>query len=178
MARAAREKWKKIPGFSGYEASSLGRIRSYKPVNQYADAPKKPKLMKQRLGDHGYPRVTIQDDDCAKRVVAVHLLVARAFLGPARGRIVRHLDGDSGNPRLDNLAYGTIQENSDDKYEHGTHHMGGQNPAALLTEDEVMEIFVMRGVESQDSLAERFGVSRQAVSDIQRGVTWTEVTGG
>jgi hypothetical protein len=53
----------------------------------------------------------------------VHKLVAEAFLGVCPvGLEVRHLDGDSGNPRLGNLAYGTHSENTLDQVRHGQHN--------------------------------------------------------
>jgi len=42
--------------------------------------------------------------------VAVATLVAETFLGPRRGREVRHLDGDSSNDRVDNLEYAVARK--------------------------------------------------------------------
>lgn len=175
MARA-KERWKKIPGFSWYEVSTLGRVRTYKGVNQNSPPRRKPVLMKIRVGDDAYPRVTMQSDKGKKLVRRVHLLVAKAFLGPARGRLVRHRDGDPGNPRLRNLKYGTKKENSDDKKVHGTDGRGEGNSQAILTEEEVMDIFKNPDGWYQQELADYYNISRQAVSDIQNGITWTEVT--
>ena len=61
------------------------------------------RLMKIRIGKDGYPRVTLQDAEGDKIVERVHLIVAEAFLGPAKGRIIRHLDGDRENAKLNNL---------------------------------------------------------------------------
>ncbi len=176
MART-KERWKTVPGFSWYEVSDQGRVRSFKPVNQNAKPPKTPKSMRLRKGDGGYVRVTMQDDYGQKRVMPVHLLVARAFLGSPRGRIVRHLDGDRTNAKLKNLAYGSRQENEWDKFDHGTHGLGEQNAQALLSESDVRDIYDLRGIKTQSKIAEDFGISRQAVSDIHRGITWSEVTG-
>lgn len=165
------EKWKEIPGFSWYEVSDLGRIRSLK------NGEDEPKLMKLRLSDTGYVRVTLQDDYGEKRVMPVHLLVAYAFMGPPRGRIVRHLDGNRANPKLSNLKYGSREENEEDKLDHGTHALGEQNSMSLLSSAEVKKIFSLKGKVPQEKIAERFGISRQAVSDIHRGITWSEVTG-
>lgn len=163
-----KEKWKKIPHFSDYEVSNLGRIRSLKG--------KKKKLMKIREGADGYPRITLQRDDGQKTVCKIHNLVASAFLGSPNGRLVRHKDGDKSNPNLSNLAYGTTMENHEDKYEHGTHQMGEQNSRALLTKDEVLDIYDNPEGLTQQELADYYGMSRQAISDIQRGQTWTEIT--
>jgi len=159
------KRWKPIPNFSDYDVSTLGEVRSYKGGDKCC-------LMKLRIGIDGYPRVTLQDDSGTKRVRRVHLLVADAFLGPAKGRIVRHRNGDLQDPRLVNLKYGTQKENSADRYLHGTHGIGGNNSQAILTEKEAKAIMKLKGKVSQVEISKRFGISRQAVSDIHRGKTW------
>lgn len=129
--------------------------------------------MRQRIGSEGYKRVTLQNKKGDKEVVSVHLLVARAFLGRAGGRVVRHKDGDPSNPALANLEYGSQGENSMDKLRHGTDARGGKNASALLNEREVRKILRLKGSKTQLEIADQFGISRQAVSDIHRGVTWT-----
>lgn len=162
MANAKR--WKRIPKFSDYEVSTAGEIRSHKGMSVH--------MMKTRIGSDGYPRLTLQDDDGNKRVRRVHLLVADAFLGAARGRIVRHRNGNLQDPRLSNLKYGTQLENSADRYLHGTHGMGDNNSQAILTAKEARAIMKLKGKVSQAEISRRFGISRQAVSDIHRGKTW------
>jgi len=171
--RRPRERWRATPGFPLYEVSDLGRVRTYKGQNQYSQKRTKPKLMRQRIGSEGYKRVTLQNKSGDKQVVSVHLLVARAFLGRAGGRVVRHRDGKPSNPALTNLEYGTQGENSADKLRHGTDARGSKNASALLNEREVQEILRLKGQKTQGDIADQFGISRQAVSDIHRGVTWT-----
>jgi len=165
------EKWQKIPGFSSYEVSTAGRVRSYKNAEDG-----KPNMMKVMLGTDNYPRVTLQSDRGNKTVCRVHILVARTFLGPARGRLVLHKNGKTTDPRLANLRYGTYLANHRDKYKHGTHGKGEKNSRAILSKRQARDIYRLRGKMTQQKVAEKFGVSRQAVSDIQRGVTWKEVT--
>lgn len=174
----ATERWKQHPPpFTWYEISSKGRVRSYLGANQNSKTRKAPKMMKVRTPKDGYPRVTLQTDSGKKVVRRVHLLVARTFLGAPKGRIVRHKNGKPEHPELSNLTYGTLKQNSHDKYRHGTHGIGDQNSRALLSEKDALEIYSLRGTESQVSLANRFGLSPQSVSDIHRGITWTEITG-
>jgi hypothetical protein len=78
---------------------------------------------------------------------------------------------------LSNLIYGTQVENADDKRDHGTLLEGEVNPSSLLSEDEVMEIYAQKGRKTQVDIAHEYGISRQAVSDIHRGITWGSVTG-
>ncbi len=165
------EQWQKIPGFTSYEVSSSGRVRSYKNSENG-----KPAMMKIMLGQDNYPRVTLQSDRGNKTVCRVHILVARTFIGPARGRLVLHKNGKTTDPRLVNLRYGTYLANHKDKYKHGTHGKGEKNSRALINRRQAREIYRLKGRMTQQKVAEKYGISRQAVSDIQRGVTWNEVT--
>lgn len=117
------ERWLPIPGYEdAYEVSDLGRVRS---VDRWIEAkdgrrwPMRGKLRATYLwGKGNYVTVTINH-----RPRTVHTLVMHAFVGPPpEGSEVRHLDGDSTNCRLSNLAYGTPLENADDMRRHGTHH--------------------------------------------------------
>ena len=170
MARA--ERWRQVPGYPDYDVSDQGRIRSWK------GGVKKPKLMRTRIGSRdGYPRVTLQDRHGKKKVERVHLLVARAFLGPARGRLVRHKDGKKHRPMLSNLEYGTYLDNKLDKHRHGTDQVGERNSQAELVRKHAKQIYKLKGKMTQLEIARRYGVSRQAVSDIHRGITWAKTTG-
>jgi len=137
--------------------------------------------MRQRVGKDGYMRVTLQNKKGKKEVIATHLLVGRAFLpkpkasragGRAGRQVVRHKDGIRKHPRLSNLEYGTEKDNSKDKLRHGTDARGERNASSLLGEDEVDEVLEMKGLMTQQEIADEFGISRQAVSDIHRGITW------
>lgn len=165
----SKEIWKKIPGHRDYEVSNRGRIRSKKRG--------KALLMRTRIGKDGYTRVTLQTSENEKVVRRIHVLVARAFLGPSKGRFVLHGDGNYTNPELSNLSYGTQKQNNQDKYRHGTHGIGSRNSQALLSEHEVLDIYKNPEGWYQQDIADYYGISRQAVSDIQNGVTWQEVTG-
>lgn len=176
--RTRKERWRQIPGFSWYDVSSLGRIRSWKPNRpSQSKARTKPKLMRTREDRDGYPRITLQDDNGKKRVVRVHILVARTFLGPAKGRLVLHRKNNRKNPKLENLEYGSYEDNNDDKYISGTHQMGENNSRSEVTKSQAKAIFRLKGRLTQTEIADMYGISRQAVSDIHRGITWAEVTG-
>ncbi len=132
--------------------------------------------MKLRQGGDGYIRVTLQNSKGEKSVERVHILVARAFIGPAKGLLVRHKDGKSWHPQLDNLEYGTYLDNKLDKHRHGTDQVGERNSQATLNPSKAKKIYRLKGKKSQVEIAKMFKVSRQAVSDIHRGITWAEVT--
>lgn len=165
---AGRERWRQAPGYPEYDVSDRGRVRSWTTG--------RPRLMKQRTGGDGYPRVTLQDARGRKRVERTHIMVARAFLGPARGRLVRHKT-KSKKPALSNLEYGSHMDNHKDKYRDGTDQRGEKNSQAELTKTHAKQIYKLKGKYTQLEIAEMYGISRQAVSDIHRGITWDEVTG-
>jgi DNA-binding XRE family transcriptional regulator len=70
------------------------------------------------------------------------------------------------------MSWKTVAENQADRLIHGTHARGHRHGAAKLTEAEAREIRRLRGAETQTSLAARFGVTFQTISDIQRGKRW------
>ena len=121
------EIWKPIPGYKGYEASDLGRVRSWRGRWGRTE----PRLLALRLSN-GYPGVGLYKDDGVSRDArSVHSLVAQAFIGPRpEGYEVRHLNGDRTDNRLSNLAYGTPSENKLDAVSHGTHHMASRTCCA------------------------------------------------
>jgi len=90
--------------------------------------------------------------------MCVHQEVAKAFLGPARGRQVRHLDGDPLNNNLNNLAYGMAKENQEDR------RKPDYKGKPLLTESQIKEAEkLVRQAWSYQEVADKFGVSYACV---------------
>jgi len=118
------ERWEPVRGWPHYEVSSLGRVRSIERTllcNDGRTRTYRGKLVKGQTDKKiGYIRVMLYDrSSFIGRTV--HTLVADAFLPRrAKGQEVRHLDGNPGNNRVKNLAWGTRSENSLDKRAHGT----------------------------------------------------------
>ena len=120
--------WNPIPNHPEYEVSDDGQVRSLK-----GDTPKilKPLLtgFKRR-----YSYVCLYTND-KQHTVAIHALVAAAFIGPRpEGMVVRHINGDASNNAATNLAYGTPSENERDKRGHGL----------LLADDQVRTIRLLK----------------------------------
>lgn len=112
-----------------------------------------------------YRYVTLYDPGGAKRRCKVAHLVLEAFVGPRPdGTECRHLDGDSLNDAKGNLCWGTKVENEADKDRHGTKVRGTRHWKGKLTEAQVAEIRSLRGKESGQSLADRFGVGVHYIS--------------
>lgn len=113
------EIWRAIPGYPGYEASDLGRIRSLRG--------RVARILKGGTDSSGYRMVCIQTPE-GQRTPTVHRLVALAHIGPKPSvpegsyRIeVCHENGDRTDNRLSNLRYDTNKANQQDSMRHGTH---------------------------------------------------------
>lgn len=81
---------------------------------------------------HGYLRVRLLIDGKRKSFF-VHKLVAERFLEPRPSpkHEIRHLDGNKLNNSSDNLAWGTRQDNADDREKHGRTSRGQNHSEAI-----------------------------------------------
>ena len=99
------EVWKQVCGFEGvYEVSTLGRVRSLDRRNA-AGAFCKGVVLKQRVGNQGYPYVILKNG-AVQKTIKTHRLVASAFLpNPENLPQINHKDEVKTNNRLDNLEW-------------------------------------------------------------------------
>lgn len=114
------EEWRAVVGEADYEVSNLGRVRSLTSLVWYGPAVgfgvRTGKILKSSVDGHGYLTVRAGKLKTQK----VHILVARAFIGPCPDlHEVRHLDDNKQNPVLSNLEYGTKSQNRMDAYRNG-----------------------------------------------------------
>jgi hypothetical protein len=100
------ERWRKITGHPGYEASDRGRVRSADRVLSDGRTAGGVVLVP-TLDKDGYERVKL-----GRRLVPVHVAVLLAFHGRPEGR---HLNGDQHDNTPGNLTWGTHRENERDK---------------------------------------------------------------
>jgi hypothetical protein len=119
----------------------------------------------QETHKQGYKIVTLSKP---RKRMLVHVLVAEAFL-PNRpeGHEVRHLDGNPSNNHVDNLAWGTRQDNIDDSKRHDTFARGSKNGNAILTEDDIVVIrkLIADGC-TQVDIADLYGVSKACIASV------------
>lgn len=108
----ARERWRRIRGWPGYQVSDRGRARSL--PRRLADGREHGGGLLAPFPDKdGYLCVHLRDGD-RELSVPVHVLVAAHF--PCwEGLEVRHLDGDQQHNWWTNLRWGTHRENEHDK---------------------------------------------------------------
>jgi hypothetical protein len=152
----AVETWKELDRFPGYEISTFGRFancRKGKRVIHAGGAREKGHVIVK-------PRRAVGRNSGVQ--VFVHTLVLETFVGPRPpGMIIRHLDGNPRNNRLDNLAYGTHAENSADMVRHGRGCQGEKSNTARLTESLVLEMRRKHALgRTSYSLAKEYGVSQ------------------
>lgn len=179
------EVWKPIPGYGGhYEASSEGRIRSLDRevekfsvlVGRVVKQHYKGKILKQCKGDqygHLYVRFGVNKQ---KYMAHVARLVLLAFVGEPDGDLqARHLNGDAGDNRFNNLAWGTQLENNRDRKAHGRYAVGEKHHSAKLTPDDVLAIKASQ--ENGVILSRRFGVGVSTISRIRRHESWVHLNG-
>lgn len=108
------------------------------------------------------------------RTTKVHLLVLTAFVGPRpAGQIGRHLDGNFRNNALSNLAYGTPQDNMDDRERHGNTARGITKPNTLFTEADINYIRSHpQYPRYQEDFAKKYGVTPGTISKIITRRSW------
>ncbi len=104
-----KETWKKIPDCDGYEASSMGRIKSVGRVVRCKNGVHKTvneKILSPFISKDGYMRLN------ANGMNTVHRLVALAFIdNPENKKTVNHKSGNRADNRPSNLEWATYQEN-------------------------------------------------------------------
>lgn len=74
------------------------------------------------------------------------------------------------------ISWKTVKENMADKARDGTSQAGERSGAAKLKAHEVIEIF--RDQRRHWEIAADYGISRNNVGQIKKGVTWGHLTGG
>jgi hypothetical protein len=163
------EIWKEIPCFNSYEVSNLGRIRRSRP----APTTRIRKILKPSPDDRGYFGVVLRRDGRSfpRRV---HVLVAKAFLGPCPyGFEVNHIHEPKTDNRADNLEYLTHSENVLHARRNGLIHLGENRFGSKLTDEVVREIRV--SPETGISLARKYRVTPAAIYLVRKRRTWSHV---
>jgi hypothetical protein len=187
------EQWRPIPGWEGgYEASSLGRIKSLarkvraKPRGgKWCWINRKERILTASAHGKGrYMSVTLNFNGYRQEGASVAHLVAVAFLGPRpRKKHVCHNNGDPSDNRIENLRYDTAKGNQADRDKHGRTQKGEQHYRAKLTIAEVREIRATYkgrkdrykpGHIQQIDLMAKYGIGRRTLQHILAGRTWKD----
>jgi len=104
----------------------------------------------------------------------VHTLVAKVFIGEQpEGQEVRHLDCNSFNNNLENLAYGTRKQNMQDSIKNGSISRGTSRVNSVLTEwtVRIAREMVFCGY-TNTAVAAKLGVSKSTMDSVIKGKHW------
>lgn len=177
--------WRRIK--RGYRVSDDGRVQScIKPGSKTKEIGTEWRDLTPTPQRSGHLLIWLGRKDCRY----VHALVLNAFVGPCPdGMEACHFpDRDPSNNRVDNLRWGTRQENHADSVEHGTAffvhgaNLGEDHPSVKLDECLVRKIMFIRmrfgfGAPRICRILKLDSGMRGAVDGIIRGQSWNHVTG-
>jgi len=170
QSEAAEELWRPVAGFPGYEVSSMGRLRSWKPLRMGAELPIHPRELKLD-GSTKYLAINLIGLRGERARRSVHRLVLEAFVGPCpRGLQACHNNGNARDNRASNLRWDTSKGNHADRAVHGTLTTGERNPNSKLNADIVREARAA-GMTAY-RVSKRWGVSEPAARDMLLRKTW------
>ena len=160
-------RWRNVKDFDGYRVSDTGVVKSR--VNNRHGLGETYHVLKPVLNKNGYETVCLGRGN--RRLV--HRLVAEAFIpNPNNLPLVRHMDDDPLNNRVENLAWGTQTDNMQDCVRHG--RLVGDTRAAIeACKKKVIAISkdgsFRKQYESRNEAARELGVWPQHITRVIKG---------
>lgn len=85
---------------------------------------------------------------------------------------VNHIYSNKLNNSITNLEWCTKQENQNHAIRTGLMQRGQERPSAKLTEQQVLEIYKLKGVLKAQDIANMYKVSKNTINCILRGSKW------
>jgi hypothetical protein len=173
------ENWKRIPGYSLYEASDLGKIKTFNWKNKKTEA-----IMKPSIDGSGYLRTMLKrDSDGEIHTIKVHRIIGITFIpNPNNKPQINHKNGIRTDNRVINLEWVNNSENIKDSFAKGrSSNLGSKNPCATLTEEQVMEIrknyvygrkTAKKGDITKRQIAEKYGTSFNVIKLLIQKRSW------
>lgn len=178
MTIVGSEEWRAIPGFPGYEASSLGSVRSLDRRVFFNDHPRnltsksiRGVTIRPRINRYGYPQVII-----LRKTIPVHRCVASAFLGLIPAHLqVNHKNAVKTDNRIENLELVTPDQNIQHEIENELGIFRGESSyVAKLTNEKVREIRSILGKTNKE-IASLYGMSWQHIRKIRLREAWSHL---
>src|SRR5690242_12065184 len=149
--------WRMVPGFPGYEVSSMGDLRSR--CDKHGGLRDEPVAILP-WNSKRYVNASLYQKGKRKSRL-LHRVVLESFVGPCPvGMEACHNNGNSKDNRLDNLRWDSKKNNALDKRSHGTLFNGERHHSAKLNPAKVSDIcarFAAGGV-TKTELAREHGV--------------------
>lgn len=158
--------WRTIPEFPKYQVTRDGRVRNAKTLH----------VLKPTLSGAGYHVVGLLKDGKQYSSRQISRLVLMAYSPTDNPKLYAlHYDGNPLNNNLSNLRWGTNSENFADSVRHGRASILEKHGMAKLNINSVREIRKARkNGASLKSLAEKYGVTFQNISDVVLENIWKE----
>lgn len=166
------ELWKNIPGYQGYQASSLGRIRSFWNI-AHPRILSSSHFLNPTKNKFGYYIVSIKKSGGKCITRPVHRLVLLAFKGDPKKHYGLHKNDIPSDNRIENLYWGSQKQNNKDMWRNKHGLSGERCPWAKLSSKDVKDIknYVKEGWPVTE-LARGYGVSHSLISMIISERRW------
>ncbi|MBQ3336978.1 MAG: NUMOD4 motif-containing HNH endonuclease [Selenomonadaceae bacterium] len=163
------EVWVSVAGYGKNSVSNFGRVKSF--------AYGRETILTPVVTNNGYLSVGVYDGQ-KQSFIRVSRLVAQTFVPNPQGKTqVNHIDGIKFNNHASNLEWVTDSENKQHAIRLGLKRTGIDNPFAKLTAEQVVYIRDNPDNLSGKKLAEKFGVHKSVIYDVQRGVIYKNCGG-
>jgi len=162
------EIWKPIPGYNNkYIVSNKGNVAYKTTYGEYRG---------RKINYHtpyGSFSVTLNGKNSC---IYLHRIVSSLFIGERpKGMVIRHLDGNKNNNKVENLKYGYPSENILDTIKHGS-LKGIKNGRSKLDNRDVGIIKkLFKEKVPLSSIARAFDVSVTAINLIHKNKSWTHI---
>jgi hypothetical protein len=162
----APEQWRDIPGYEGrYYISDRGHVAVRRDGELWG--------RKLNSCTHYLSFSVSNGTGKPQTCLYVHRVVARVFHGPRpAGMVIRHVDGNRFNNAVDNIAYGTPEENAADDVAHGKHARTRNGRSKLDERDVAVIKRLLADKVGTSALARAFGVTPTAIDHIKAGRQW------
>jgi hypothetical protein len=171
--------WLPIPEYEGYyEESDWGLTKSLERIvggshNNFRIV--RERILKPTIAPNGRFIISLSLNNIQK-YYQVSRLVLRTFVGPCpEGMECLHgPDFNVWNNKLDNLRWGTKEENMYDKIANGTDACCGKNPNAKLNQEQVNQIrnLYAAGGYTNLMLAKKFEIGKSQINSIINYNSW------
>ena len=165
------EIWKTIRGYSEYQISNYGNVKSF--------IQNKERILKPNDNGNGYLSVFLTLYN-KKHKFYIHRLVGISFIpNPENKPEVNHIDGYKLNNCVDNLEWCTVSENHKHAFKIGLQCLYGENHTqSKLTENDVLTIhgLCLSGMK-QKEIGIIYNIPASHVYNIVNGIRWNHLIG-